>query len=124
MEQKWVLVVEDDQAVYRLMEIILKDMGYRPSYADGGEKGLEVYKDSPEIWSLVILDLVMPQKNGLEVLSEIQKVNEKQKVLLLSGMVEEESLQYLLNKHKEKLDFLAKPFEDDDLKRKLSSILG
>ena len=68
-----VLIVDDDPAQRRILEETIKRFGYRVKSAMGGEEALSILeKDSAGAISLVLLDLVMPDLDGIEVLSRLK----------------------------------------------------
>jgi CheY-like chemotaxis protein len=63
--------------------MVLKRLGYDVSLADNGWSGLELYRrEHPDI---ILLDLKMPEMDGIEVLKQIRKVDRKQPVIVLTG---------------------------------------
>ena len=68
---KKILFVEDEEALQRAMGDMLEQNGYQVFKATDGEKGLVVAKK--EIPNLILLDLILPRKNGFEVLGELKK---------------------------------------------------
>lgn len=66
---KTVLVVDDDDAIRALISTILRRRGFRVDAARNGNDALE--KMSERCYSLIILDLMMPQMNGYEVLAQL-----------------------------------------------------
>lgn len=84
--KKKVFVVEDDKLISRAFKLGLEKAGFLVSLALDGEDGVEKIKK--EIPDIVILDLVMPIKNGFEVLKEL-KANKETKnipVIVLSNL--------------------------------------
>ena len=81
-----ILVVDDDKEIVGAIEIYLKKEGYNIIKAYNGQKALEVI-NSQEI-HLVILDIMMPKKDGLETLKEIRK-EKSIPVILLSAKSED-----------------------------------
>jgi len=66
-----ILVIEDDKFLKKIYQTKLAFEGYEATIASNGEEGLEAIKrDKPD---LILLDLLMPIKNGFEVLEEINK---------------------------------------------------
>ena len=65
-----VLVVDDDQDIRDVVRFILEDAGYEVLDAGDGERALQILRDSPTPL-IVLLDLLMPRPNGLDVLTEI-----------------------------------------------------
>ncbi len=69
-----ILIVDDDQEILELLEIYVKNEGYEPITAMDGKEALMMLRTNPDI-SLVILDIMMPEMNGMEVIKEVRKDN-------------------------------------------------
>jgi len=68
---KKILIVEDEEIIYRLLEKKLAGKGYEVSIAKDGVEGLEKMREvKPD---LILLDIVMPRKGGFEVMEEMQR---------------------------------------------------
>ena len=79
-----ILVVDDDREIVKAIEIYLTKEGYNILKAYDGEEALKVMKEN-EI-HLVILDIMMPSKDGIETLAEIRKTKTIP-VIMLSAMI-------------------------------------
>jgi response regulator RpfG family c-di-GMP phosphodiesterase len=79
-----ILTVDDDEFVREILAAYLEDSGYVVLQADNGRTGLEVFRS--ETPDLVMLDLRMPEMDGLEVLGKITKESPDTPVILVSGM--------------------------------------
>lgn len=78
-----VLVIDDEPVVLALLEILLSQQGYDVVLADGGWKGLELYRrEHPDV---VVLDLNMPELDGFAVLKQIRRIDLVQPVIILTG---------------------------------------
>jgi len=114
-------VAEDDASVRKLMEIVLESFGYKVISAEDGEEAIVKFMENREDISLVLLDMIMPKKNGKEVSEAIRKVSPRIKVLLASG--------YTMNIIKSNeltegsFNFIQKPFLSKDLLAKVREIL-
>ena len=84
---KRILIVEDDEAFRKLFFLALQDTPYQLDFAESGEKGLELFEAYK--YDLIFLDLYMPGMNGIEVLSEIRKMDENVQVHILSAFCTE-----------------------------------
>ncbi|MEK7157138.1 MAG: response regulator [Patescibacteria group bacterium] len=71
-EGKWVLIVEDDVFINKAYEAKFKSEDVRVIFALDGEEALATLKESANLPMLVLLDLMLPKKNGFEVLEEIK----------------------------------------------------
>jgi DNA-binding response OmpR family regulator len=68
---KKILIVEDEELIYELLQRKLTQEGYEVSVAKDGNEGLEKMREiKPD---LVLLDIIMPKKGGFEVMTEMQK---------------------------------------------------
>ncbi len=68
---KKILIVEDEELIYSLLEKKLSQEGYKVEVAKDGEEGLaKMRANKPE---LILLDIIMPKKSGFEVMEEMQK---------------------------------------------------
>jgi DNA-binding NtrC family response regulator len=85
-----VLVIDDDVAVRRVLEEALAGAGHEVALAGDGAAGLRAYADArPDV---VIVDLVMPEKSGLELVVELRRADPRVKIIAISGSA---SLEFL-----------------------------
>ncbi|MCM8771701.1 MAG: response regulator [Candidatus Omnitrophica bacterium] len=105
-ERYTILIIDDEIGPRESLRILFKNK-YDVITAENGFKGLEILKSQKV--DIVILDLKMPQKNGIEVLSEIRQINKNVPVIILTGYGDMESakkaMQYDI------VGFVSKPFE-------------
>jgi CheY-like chemotaxis protein len=80
-----ILLAEDDEGVRALAKEILEDAGYRVHTAADGLEAVERYREVGAGVDLLILDLMMPRKNGGEALEEIRRINPGCKAIFISG---------------------------------------
>ena len=81
--QKNVLVVDDVASIRTFIRLILEDANYNVCEASNGEEGIEVYKKSGNI-DLIITDIYMPKKSGLELVIELRKEYKDIDIIVLS----------------------------------------
>ena len=79
-----VLVIEDDEAVQKFICKILVSAGHTTAVAGNGEEGLAEIKQNND-FSIVITDLLMPKKEGIETIADIKKLWPHIKILAISG---------------------------------------
>lgn len=78
-----VLVIDDEPSVRQAIARILRHAGYEPVLAENGNHGLRLFfSENPD---LVITDIVMPEKNGIEVIREIRQFRPDTKIIAMSG---------------------------------------
>src|SRR5438874_4091429 len=77
------LVIDDEEGIRNLLDTLLRRKGYDVVLADGGRNGLELFRrERPDV---VLLDLKMPEMDGMAVLQEIRNLNPGQPVIILTG---------------------------------------
>jgi CheY-like chemotaxis protein len=113
-----VLVVDDEILVGDLMAAVLEDEGHRVLRAYDGEEALNIARN--EHPDLIISDIMMPAMDGIDLLNAVRvdASLSKTPVLLMSAMVAVRNLS-ALPPH----DFLAKPFQVEDLEDKVKLLL-
>jgi CheY-like chemotaxis protein len=92
MNQKHILLVEDEPGYYTVLKKSLEDSQYKVTLATNGKEALE--QMSAHQYDLILLDLIMPQKNGFEVLEAIKTLPNwpNTPVLVLSNLGQPEEL--------------------------------
>ncbi len=124
MANEKILIIDDDPLVIRLAELIIKNINLQPLSALKGEDGIEVaIKERP---ALIILDLMMPEMNGWETLSQIRKtecIQDTPVIILTARVGATGDLIGTQNKpHYEA--FLPKPFSMQEMRDKINEILN
>ena len=113
-----ILVVDDDKEIVKAIEIYLKKEGYQIFKAYNGIEALEILKKN-EI-HLIILDIMMPEKDGMETLEEIRK-DKTIPVILLSAKSEDYDKIGGLNQGAD--DYITKPFNPLELIARVNSCI-
>lgn len=116
-----VLVAEDDSGVRALIRTLLEEFGYRVIEAIDGEDAVTKYREHGNGIQLVILDAVMPRKNGKEAFEEIRKSSPGAKVLFISGYAADTL--YAKGILDNDLDFILKPISPAELLKKVREVL-
>jgi PAS domain S-box-containing protein len=80
-----ILVAEDDEAVRVITVKLLTEAGYRVVEASNGEEAVRKYKEQKEAIQLLVLDVIMPRKNGKEAYDEICGIRPDIKTIFMSG---------------------------------------
>ncbi len=116
-----ILVAEDDETVRTLTSSILEQFGYTVIRAEDGEDAVNKFMANRDKVKILLLDVIMPKKNGKDVYDKIRIFKPEVKALFLSGYTAEIIQQKgLLDKG---LNFILKPAPMNDLLRKVRSIL-
>ncbi len=116
-----ILVVEDEEALRQLTARLLENAGYTVLSAADGEQALATYERHAGRIDLLLTDVVMPRMNGRLLAERLTKAGPALKILYMSGYTDDAIL------HHGVLDtgtqFLAKPFTEVDLTRKIRAVL-
>jgi len=78
-----ILLVDDDEDFRKMLHKILARAGYQVEDAPNGQAALEIYQARPS--DLIVTDLVMPEKEGIETIVEFRRQNPAVKIIAISG---------------------------------------
>jgi two-component system, OmpR family, alkaline phosphatase synthesis response regulator PhoP len=113
-----ILIVEDSTDLLNLLNINLSDQGYEVFQAEDGEKALQQFREhSP---SMIILDVMLPKLDGLEVCKQIRKENRSIPILMLTAKAEE--VDKVLGLELGADDYMTKPFSIRELLARVKAI--
>jgi two-component system, cell cycle sensor histidine kinase and response regulator CckA len=116
------MLVEDDESVSQTALEMCAVLGHKVITARDGVEALQLYRIHRELIDVVLLDLNMPRMDGEETFSELKKMNEKVKVVLVSGYPE----QMIAEKFSGKglAGYIQKPYSFAAICDKLELIVG
>ena len=114
-----ILIVEDEESLAELVANRLKKEKYIVDISLDGEEGL--YNALEDLYDLIILDIMLPGINGIEILKEIRKNNIKAKVIMLTAKSELEDK--LLGFNEGANDYIPKPFHIDEVVARVNAQL-
>ena len=118
-----ILVIEDDSAVRLSLQMMLEDGGYEVQVAEDGEKGISCYRESPA--DLVITDLFMPKKEGIETISELRQDYPGIKIIAISGGGQHIPGGFLVFAKKlGAIHTFQKPIDNDELLQVIHTVLS
>ena len=113
-----ILVVDDDVNICELVRLYLEKEGYRVLTAGDGEAALSVFrKEHPH---LLVLDLMLPKKDGMDVCREVRKTSSAPIIMLTA---KGETLDKVLGLEMGADDYLVKPFEPKELVARVRAVL-
>lgn len=114
-----VLIADDEIDLTRALGAILKYSEYEVKIANNGEEALKIAEN--EKFDILILDVMMPKKTGIEVVKELRKKNINTPILMLTAKAETEDKVEGLDKGAD--DYLTKPFEKDELLARIRALV-
>jgi len=113
-----ILIIDDEATIRDLLIKKLEREGYETMNASDGKEGIRLYRENPA--DLIITDLIMPEKEGIETIMELRRDFQDVKVIAMSGGGKIDSGTYLqIAKTFGAIETIAKPF---DLKEVLKTV--
>jgi CheY-like chemotaxis protein len=110
---KTVLVIDDETLVRATVARMVEREGHRVLQAANGIEGLSVFKR--ERIDVVVCDIIMPEKEGIETIGELRRTNPALKIIAISGGGRTENVDFLGMAERLGADYvLAKPFGRDE----------
>lgn len=116
-----ILILDDEEKLQNTIKILLAQLGVRVHMFSGSKYAIDFYKENYNKVDLAIIDLMMPEQNGKDVLQKMKKINPDVKALVQSG--------YFTELEKEECikigfqGFIEKPYSKDELFNKICSII-
>jgi two-component system response regulator AtoC len=107
-----VLIVDDDESICKYLKDLLSLRGFKPITANSGEKAIELLSRG-DCFSLILLDLMMPGLNGLDVLKHIKQIDSSVPVIMISVNGLANAVVSAIKGGAS--DYIVKPFEDEEL---------
>lgn len=113
------LLVEDDETISDLIQTGLSSQGYHVDHCCAGDKGLEQALNQP--YHLILLDLMLPKLNGLDVLRKLKAARQRTPVIVISACTEQQDR--IAGLHYGADDYLPKPFCMEELLLRVQAVL-
>lgn len=118
-----ILIVEDEVAVRAWLAQVLRNAGFEVLEARDGTEALRLHQAHP--FELVITDIVMPDKEGLELIRELRQARPETKIIATSGSEHPGTEVYLkIAKMLGAAEVLVKPFSEQELLAAVHQVLG
>ncbi len=117
---KKVLIAEDESAIREIIAITLKRAGYEVTEACDGEEALLLYTEHENEFDVVLLDIMMPNIDGLEVCKRLRKISSTVGIIMLTAKTQEmDKVSGLLMGAD---DYITKPFSPSELMARVDSV--
>ncbi len=118
-----ILCIEDDGEMIELIRLILEQQGYRVRGFTSGREGLEAARE--RVPDLVLLDLMMPQMDGWEVLRSFKRDPALSRTPVVLVTAKAQSIDKMLGLHVARADgYITKPFGPQELQEKVATVLA
>ncbi|MCK4689677.1 MAG: response regulator [Candidatus Marinimicrobia bacterium] len=116
MKEYKILIVDDEPSVCNFLSDYLKYKGYNSKIALSGKEALAAL--NTEHFDLVLLDLIMPKMNGLEVLERIKKIDLRVPIIILTSVKDKNITESSLEMGA--VDFISKPIDIERLEESIT----
>ena len=116
-----ILIVDDDPPIRRFISSVLRTAGHAVTEADDGLNAIELLRT--ETFDLMITDIVMPERDGLEMLMNLRRQKNTMPIIAMTGMPENSSLFLKVAKQLGASCTLTKPFTAQQLLDMVSGAL-
>jgi DNA-binding NtrC family response regulator len=117
-----ILYVDDEEILARMAERALGMIGYNASIQTNSKVALDIFKEAPDTFDLVITDQTMPLMTGLQLAREVHAIRPELPIILVSGFTEVITPDVLQNEGI--TEFLAKPLVPTELAQAIRRALG
>lgn len=118
-----ILIIEDDHHILMMVKRMLERFGFEIELASNGKDGLDLFQRIQV--DLVITDIIMPEKEGLETIREMRRINSDLKIIAMSGGGRVSADNYLETARVfGAAAILVKPFTQKQLISAVQNILG
>jgi DNA-binding response OmpR family regulator len=114
-----ILVVEDEPDIALGLQLDLRDEGHEVDVAGNGEDGSRLAREST--WDLILLDVMLPRKDGFEVCREIRRAGLRTPILMLTAKAQEAEKVMGLDMGAD--DYVTKPFSPRELRARIRALL-
>ncbi|OGS10690.1 MAG: hypothetical protein A2339_07830 [Elusimicrobia bacterium RIFOXYB12_FULL_50_12] len=115
-----ILIMDDEPALRNVVYNMVKPLGHPLFTAEDGKQAIEI--GAREVPDLALLDMRVPDMDGLEVLAELKKINPNIKCIMLSGFGDVETAVSSIKQGA--FDYISKPFKIDEVLKVVNKALG
>jgi DNA-binding response OmpR family regulator len=117
-----ILVIDDNASVRKAITLMLEGGGHCVTGAKDGTEGLRAFEElDPD---LVIVDIIMPEKDGIEIIREMRRAKPEARIIAMTGGGRLTNLDFLkMARAFGAVDTLAKPIDPDDLVTRVEACL-
>ena len=117
-----ILVIDDEAAIRRMLIKTLTYVGYKVLDADSGKEGIALYKNEMDKISAVILDVILPEMDGVQIYKSLKEINPNVRILVSSGFASNKQTIELRELGVE--GFLKKPYRQNELVEAVNKVVN
>lgn len=113
-----ILIADDQRMIRDVLETVFRTTGYNVITARDGQDAVDKFKDNIDSIDIILMDVVMPRKDGVEAYKEICKIKPSVKIVFMSGYTTND-----LDELKPNIDLVLKPFMPSALVNRIRKTL-
>jgi PAS domain S-box-containing protein len=115
---EWLLLVDDEASILEVTKLSLETYDYQVMTAKNGVEALQIYRQHHGQIKVILIDLMMPELDGIETIKTLRAIDSQVKIIATSGLVREETMELDINA------FLLKPYTIEQLLQMLQKLLS
>lgn len=119
--KKKILIADDEKNIRKILRDIVEGMGCEAVLAENGQEAFRAATSTS--FDLILLDIMMPEWNGVDAIKSLDFINKKPKVIVISGYVTDELQNELKGLHNV-AQFIAKPFQLKEVREAIQKHLA
>ncbi len=119
---EWILVVDDEALIREITKITLEKHNYKVLIANDGIEAIALYAQHKHEINTVLLDMIMPEMDGLTTIRTLQKINSHVKIIAVSGLASSEKVAAAMGIGVK--TFLPKPYTTQELLKTINGVLN
>lgn len=116
-----ILMIEDNESVCEMIEMFFIKENWETTFVHNGKKGLDTYKENPESFDMIVLDIMLPEMDGMTICREIRKESKSVPILMLTAKDSESDEVIGLEIGAD--DYVTKPFSPLTLVARIKSLI-
>lgn len=115
-----ILMIEDNESVCEMIEMFFLNEDWEASFVHDGKEGLETYVQNPDKYDMIVLDIMLPNMDGITICKEIRKQNDQVPIIMLTAKDTESDEVIGLEIGAD--DYVTKPFSPLTLVARIKSL--
>src|SRR5690554_186074 len=116
-----ILMIEDNESVCEMIEMFFIKENWVTTFVHNGKKGLDTFKNNPEEFDMIVLDIMLPEMDGMTICREIRKESDTVPILMLTAKDSESDEVIGLEIGAD--DYVTKPFSPLTLVARIKSLM-
>jgi CheY-like chemotaxis protein len=123
-DKKTIMIVDDEEIILNTAKRILRLAGYECVLAKNGFEAIEIYQQQYQLINVVIIDMTMPNMDGIDTYKKLAEINPDIKVIFASGYTKEENQEKLEERGIKFAKFIEKPFSAQNFIELIKETVG